>query len=1346
MSRRMMYLALSFVVFVLFIIIAQRPGARIQTAQEAREPIALSDKCGFKEEKGKMDAPEEFERYHRDIRTQDGDAGPTYPMNYKMIEVNKAIDAKANSLFKYVGLPWVERGPGNFGGRTRGLIIDPDDQSKNTWFVGSVSGGVWKTTNAGASWANKTPLLPNLAAVTLAMAASNHNTIYAGTGEGFTNLDAVRGDGIWKSTDRGETWTQLSSTRSNSDFSYVNRVIVDPSNQNVVLAGTNAGIFRSTDGGTTWTNVYPGGGKIQQIVENPQNFNILYATRNLYGVLKSFDRGLTWTPVALGIGGGVIRSELAVSPVDTARLFLAVETSGAADLYVSDDGGAVWAKATQSSGTPPNWLGTQGWYDDAIIAHPYNRDVCFVGGIDIYKIQITGSVTQKPGILGVTQTNTTSFLSFENWGGPFLGGGFGTGKDFYGTTTSPISVQDTDYVSVEIRFGPGISQKAHRFKYAPGFLYPYVNYATVPFQAWDVKNNRQLMLSFLDSDSTGTFNLVEYNSSNLQREYIIVHAVPYDPNTPNSSIAATGGERYKNIYCIWPILPTGSTWDGNNLPTSNIKVTYGMLSGRNRTMTELTYGYPPSSYPYVHVDHHVFATIPVNQATQSFRIVNGSDGGIATSSDGGSSWTNPNVGYNTTQFYGIDKKPGASQYVGGTQDNGTWLSPTDPSATSTWTKVLSGDGFVGVWSYKDASKLMVSSQYNSLARSTNGGLSFSSATTDLVDVGSSSAPFVTRIEKSNSDTDLLFVLGSSGIWRSDNFGENWTLFRVNPSDWGFGNVVNAAISLADPQIVWAGVRMSTSGTTGKVHVSTDGGVSFSTTNNYGTTLGRLSGLATHPTQPKTAYALFSFSKFPKILRTTDLGQTWQDISGFASGSTTVSTNGFPDVATYCLLVMPHNPNEIWAGTEIGLFISTNNGGSWTYANDVIPAAAIWQLRAVDDEIVAATHGRGVWTVKIPALLSAPPPVVTLPPRLNKSGQRPDGALSVNISLRSSYDSTRVFVKGVNLVTLAANAVAKDTLIPYLVVKAESLTVSVTSYKNGKTYLSSPWGVNVILPQSARQSYVDNFNAATSNFTTSGFTLQTPSGFTSQAYHTSHPYSNSRTYSLTLNTPIIVQSTNAFVRFDEIALVEPGEPGSLYGNVDFYDYVVVEATKDGVNWIPVEDGYDARKYPEWLSAFNSATTPTASLIRKHEMNLLNRFSAGDVVFIRFRLWADEGTTGWGWMIDNLEIQASFVSVQGEKSGLPTRFSLSQNYPNPFNPTTTIRYEIPSESKVTLTIFDMLGRKIQTLVDQQLKPGFYAETWNGSSLASGAYYYRIDARDVKAGSGRMFSETKKLVLLK
>ncbi len=1350
MRRLVLNLLVLLSVCMVFFVLTQRSIILHSAAVDLPQPRVESDPDKHLDKAEKVDAPEEFERYERDIRTRDGDAGPAYPTNYKMTAAQKAIDLKAASLYKGTALPWTEVGPGNVGGRTRGIIVDPDDAAKTTWFAGSVGGGIWKTTNGGVTWANKTPGIPNLATVTLAMAASNHSVLYAGSGEGFGNTDAVRGDGIWKSVDRGETWTQLASTASNTDFSYVNRVIVDPANASIVFAATNTGIFRSTDAGSTWTAVYSSGGnggtfRIQQIIANPLNFNTIYATRNSNGVLKSRDRGLTWSSSSFGIGPGS-RCELDVSPVDTARIFLAMETSSTvSDLYISDDAGTTWAKAAQTTGTPPNWLNGQGWYDNAIAAHPYDRDVCFVGGLDIYKVQITSGTTQTPGVLDVTQNGTTSFLSFVNWGGPFAGGGLGTGKDFYGTTTAPVSLVDADYVSIEIRFGPGVSQKAHRFYSGASFQYPYLDYVTVPFQVWDITNNRQLMVSFRDSDSSSVYKLIPYDAASPQREYIFVHAIPYDAAAPSPNIAVTGGERYKNIYAIWPILTTGATWNANSLPTSNLRINYGLIIGRSRTATRMTNWVQNQSQPYVHADHHNITIVPVSQTSQIFRIVNASDGGIGYSDNSGTSFANPNLGYNTSQFYGVDKKPGSSQYIGGTQDNGTWLSTVSPTATSAWTAVIGGDGFASVWNYKDPNKLLGSLYYNDIRKSTNGGLLFSAASTDLADVGSGLGPFITQIGKSNSDPDLLFVVGSTGVWRSDNFADNWTLTKTVASNWGFGTGANAEISIADPQTVWAGIRMSNSGTTGKIHVSTDGGVTFSPTVNYsGALLGRLSGLATHPTQPKTAFALFSFAKTPKILRTTDLGQTWQDISGFGSG--TVSTNGFPDVATYCLLVMPHNPNEIWAGTEIGLFISTNNGISWSYANDVLPAVAIWQMRVVDDEVVVATHGRGIWTAKIPALSTAPPVAATLSPRLNKPAQAPDGSLSINISLRSAYDSTQVIVKGSKFLTLASNVTVRDTVVQFQVAKAESLTMSVAAYKGGKPYVTPVRGMNVVLAQTPRTFYVDNFNTASSNFTASGFTLQTPSGFLNSAYHTAHPYSNNRSYTLTLNIPIIVQSTNASVRFDEIVIVEPGEPGSVYGASDFYDYCVVEATRDGANWIALEDGYDARMDPNWLNAWTNRLNGSPSLIKNHQMSLLSRFPAGSLVYIRFRMYTDPGTTGWGWMIDNLEIQGNLVAVENNKLSVPADFALAQNYPNPFNPSTTIRFDVPVQSRVTLTIFDGLGRKVQTIVDRQLNPGKYSEQWIASGFSSGVYYCRLDAKESGSASGRQFSTTMRLMLVK
>ncbi|MBI3578119.1 MAG: hypothetical protein HY089_01745, partial [Ignavibacteriales bacterium] len=248
MKKHWLQLSAALLIGVLFLSI------NLKTKHFAPKEQQGTHELSIKADRDEMDAPEEFFRYHQEIRTGVGQTEPQYPMNYKMIELNKAM-ARVNALNKSAALTWVERGPGNVGGRTRGLVVDPDDATKLTWFAGSVGGGIWKTTDGGASWVTKTADAPNLSIASIVMAPSNHSILYAATGEGFGNVDAIKGNGVFKSTNRGETWSQLASTANNTDFSYVNRVIVDPANENTVLATTNNGIYRSVNGGTSWSQV-----------------------------------------------------------------------------------------------------------------------------------------------------------------------------------------------------------------------------------------------------------------------------------------------------------------------------------------------------------------------------------------------------------------------------------------------------------------------------------------------------------------------------------------------------------------------------------------------------------------------------------------------------------------------------------------------------------------------------------------------------------------------------------------------------------------------------------------------------------------------------------------------------------------------------------------------------------------------------------------------------------------------------------------------------------------------------------------------------------------------------------
>jgi len=131
----------------------------------------------------------------------------------------------------------------------------------------------------------------------------------------------------------------------------------------------------------------------------------------------------------------------------------------------------------------------------------------------------------------------------------------------------------------------------------------------------------------------------------------------------------------------------------------------------------------------------------------------------------------------------------------------------------------------------------------------------------------------------------------------------------------------------------------------------------------------------------------------------------------------------------------------------------------------------------------------------------------------------------------------------------------------------------------------------------------------------------------------------------LRIPIRVKETEAFMKFDEVVLIEPGKDGVTFPNEDFFDYVVVDGSKDGgVTWTTIINGYDSRDYAPWLTRYNSAISNDissavgdASLFRTRIINLQDKFETNDEVVIRFRLFSDPGAAGWGWAIDNLKIQ-------------------------------------------------------------------------------------------------------------
>jgi photosystem II stability/assembly factor-like uncharacterized protein len=290
------------------------------------------------------------------------------------------------------GMRWRLVGPFR-GGRVlavTGVVGEPD-----VYYMGAVAGGVWKTTDGGGNW---TPLFEHQSVSSIgsiAIAPSDSNIIYVGSGEACIRGDISYGDGVYKSTDAGKTWKNvgLRGTR------HIGAVLVDPMNPNMVLVaalghayGPNAerGVFRSTDGGNTWSKVLYKDEKTgaSDIVFDPKNSSIVYASlwevsRTPYslssggpgsGLYKSTDGGVTWRRLEEhGLPGGILgRIGIAVSGADSNRVYALIEAK-VGGLYRSDDAGDNWTRVSDDGR-----IRQRAWYFTHIFADPISVDTVYV--------------------------------------------------------------------------------------------------------------------------------------------------------------------------------------------------------------------------------------------------------------------------------------------------------------------------------------------------------------------------------------------------------------------------------------------------------------------------------------------------------------------------------------------------------------------------------------------------------------------------------------------------------------------------------------------------------------------------------------------------------------------------------------------------------------------------------------------------------------------------------------------------------------------------------------------------------------------------------------------------------
>ena len=335
------------------------------------------------------------------------------------LSVPSVVSTSSTSL----GGAWSAMGPGNIGGRTRALLIHPTVPT--TMWAGGVAGGIWKTTDGGSTWTPKADLLINIAVNSMLLDPRDPNTLYAGTGEGFFNGDGVRGAGILKSIDGGETWSQLPST-TGSDFFYVQKIVMSRGSSQRLYAATRTGVFRSTDGGGSWAKVLNGtavNGCMDLAIQTDRALAMVFAACGTFvqgAIYRALDTSGTQTWTSVHAPAGMGRTSLALAPSNqnivyamSASIVAGNFQDGLLGVYRSAASGAPGTWTTQVTNASPVVLnrlllsnpvygalsacgfGTtqflnQGWYDNVLAVDPANPDMVWAGGIDLFRSDDAG--------------------------------------------------------------------------------------------------------------------------------------------------------------------------------------------------------------------------------------------------------------------------------------------------------------------------------------------------------------------------------------------------------------------------------------------------------------------------------------------------------------------------------------------------------------------------------------------------------------------------------------------------------------------------------------------------------------------------------------------------------------------------------------------------------------------------------------------------------------------------------------------------------------------------------------------------------------------------------------------
>jgi len=356
----------------------------------------------------------------------------------------------------------------------------------------------------------------------------------------------------------------------------------------------------------------------------------------------------------------------------------------------------------------------------------------------------------------------------------------------------------------------------------------------------------------------------------------------------------------------------------------------------------------------MHVDHHALAFCP----SLPTRVYEGNDGGLYRSTNSGSTWTKL-YDQPTSQFYAIAvDNLNPQRLYGGTQDCGTLRTWT--GATDDWEEIYGGDGFYTLVDPTNSNTIYAEYQYGGLGKSTNGGASFSDATSGINsgDRRNWSTPVVF-----DPATPQRLYYGTYRLYRSTNGAGSWSSISGDLTDGNhggsFGTITTIAVAPQDANLILVGTD------DGRVRLTTNGGGLWTAVD---AALPRrwVTRVAVDPTDSQVLYATYSGLRWEEtghVYRSANQGGSWTDITG-----------DLPDAPVNALVIDPDQPDRIYVGTDVGVYASEQPGGSWQVLAMGLPRAPVLDLvlHQPTRTLVAGTHGRSMFRLALDELTAAPP--------------------------------------------------------------------------------------------------------------------------------------------------------------------------------------------------------------------------------------------------------------------------------------------------------------------------------------------------------------------------------------